>query len=162
RSIAKVRPITERTAGTLIDAVRDRSEMDLVSEFAYDLPIMVITQLLGVPEGDFPVIRGIASDFVRGSELSPVETDRTRRADAADELLRYDTPNQINNRLLLDDARFGDVRIPAGDHVGVLIGAANRDPAQFPEPDRLQLARPVPQSVAFAFGAYHCVGKALA
>src|SRR5438552_2788834 len=40
RSVAKVRPITERTAGALLDAVKDRGEMDLVSEFAYDLPII--------------------------------------------------------------------------------------------------------------------------
>ncbi len=79
-----------------------------------------------------------------------------------EELLRYDPPNQINNRLLLEDMRLGGIRIPAGDHVGVLIGAANRDPAHFADPDRLQLARPSPSHVAFAFGAYYCLGNNLA
>jgi len=251
RAIGKVRPVTEQLAGSLLDAVQARGEMDLVSEFAYELPIGVIAQLLGVPPADFPVIKEFAYDFARGSELSPLETDRTRRADAAalafrdyfeyliakrrgdlqddvlsaliaaedqgqrlshddvvatavllmqaghetttdatgnamvalfrhldqlailrddktvtknavEELLRYDAPNQINNRLLLDDMELGGIRIPAGDHVGVLIGAANRDPAQFPDPDRLQVARPTPPHVAFAFGAYYCLGNNLA
>src|SRR5204862_7603214 len=100
--------------------------------------------------------------FRHPDQLQALRDDPTVTENAVDELLRYDTANQINNRLLLDDEEIGGVRIPAGDHVGVLIGAANRDPRQFPEPDRLQLARPVPQHVAFAFGAYHCVGRALA
>jgi cytochrome P450 len=251
RAIGEVRPVTEQLAASLLDAVVARGEMDLVSEFAYELPIRVIAQLLGVPASDFPVIERFASDFARGSELSPVETDRTRRADAAalafrdyfehliskrrrdlgddvlsalisaeddgerlshddvvatavlllqaghetttdatgnamvallrhpdqlailrddkavtknavEELLRYDPANQINNRLLLDDMDLGGLRVPAGDHVGVLIGAANRDPAQFEKPDRLQIARPTPPHVAFAFGAYYCLGNNLA
>jgi hypothetical protein len=251
RAIARVRPVSERVAGSLLDAVVDRGEMDLVSEFSHELPIRVIAQLLGVPLVDFPAIEEFAYDFARGSEFSPVETDRTRRADAAavglqeyfehlvaerrahprddflsalaaaeddgtrlshddvvatavflmqaghettsdaignamvallrhpdqlavlredksviknavEELLRYDTANQINNRLLLDDTPVGSMRVPAGDHVCVLVGAANRDPTQFPEPDRLQVARPTPPHVAFAFGAYYCLGNNLA
>jgi len=78
------------------------------------------------------------------------------------ELLRFDPTNQMNNRLLLDDIRLGDVRIPAGDQVAIFIGAANRDPHQFENPDTLELARPIAQYVSFAFGAYYCVGNALA
>ncbi len=54
------------------------------------------------------------------------------------------------------------LRIAAGEQVAIVIGAANRDPAQFPDPDVLQVARRPPQHVAFAFGAYYCVGNALA
>src|ERR1039458_3422053 len=78
RAIAKARPVTERLAGSLLDAVWVRGQMDLVSEFAYELPIQVIAQLLGVPPVDFPVIKEFAYDFARGSEFSPVETDRSQ------------------------------------------------------------------------------------
>jgi cytochrome P450 len=81
---------------------------------------------------------------------------------AVEELLRFDSTNQMNNRLLLDDVRIGDVVIPAGDQVAIFIGAANRDPATFARPDTLDLARPTALHLAFAFGAYYCVGNALA
>ena len=86
--------------------------------------------------------------------------DLTRNA--VEELFRYDSTNQFNNRLLLDDVTVGDVPIAAGEQVAIVIGAANRDPVQFPDPDVLQLARPTPQHVAFAFGTYYCIGNALA
>jgi cytochrome P450 len=97
----------------------------------------------------------------------PGELDRLRRdpnltKNAVEELLRYDSTNQMNNRLLLDSVQLGDVTIPAGDHVAIVIGAANRDPAQFPDPDRLDLSRDLPLHLGFAFGAYYCVGNALA
>ena len=93
-------------------------------------------------------------------ELLRDDSDLTRNA--VEELFRYDSTNQFNNRLLLDDVTVGGVPIAAGEQVAIVIGAANRDPVQFPDPDVLQLARPTPQHVAFAFGTYYCVGNALA
>ena len=81
---------------------------------------------------------------------------------AVEELLRFDPTNQMNNRLLLEDVRLGDHVVPAGDQVSIFIGAANRDPAQFRDPDSLRLDRVMGQHLAFAFGAYYCVGNALA
>jgi cytochrome P450 len=85
-----------------------------------------------------------------------------RTKEAVEELFRFDPTNQMNNRILLDDVVVGGITLSAGDHVAILIGAANRDPAQFAEPDRLDLRRDVQQHLAFAFGAYYCVGNALA
>ena len=93
-------------------------------------------------------------------DLLRSEPELTRNA--AEELFRYDPTNQFNNRLLLEDVVVDGTRIEAGEQVAIMIGAANRDPRQFPDPDRLQLARPTPQHVAFAFGAYYCIGNALA
>jgi cytochrome P450 len=81
---------------------------------------------------------------------------------AVEELLRFDPTNQMNNRLLLDDVRLGDVKISAGEQVAIFIGAANRDPEQFEDPDKLDLTRSLNLHLAFAFGAYYCVGNALA
>ena len=81
---------------------------------------------------------------------------------AVEEFLRYDGSVQINHRLLLNDMTFGDTTVPAGDMVYVFLGAANRDPAQFQDPDRLDITRPAQHHLAFAFGAYYCVGASLA
>lgn len=95
-------------------------------------------------------------------QLAVLRAEPARTKQAVEELLRFDSTNQMNTRLLLDDLEVGGVRLRAGDHVATVIGAANRDPAQFADPDRLDLAREVPQHLAFAFGAYYCLGNALA
>jgi hypothetical protein len=100
--------------------------------------------------------------FRHPDQLALLRDRKAVTKNGVEELLRYDPPNQLNNRLLLEDMEVGGIRIPAGDHVGVLIGAANRDPDHFPAPDHLQLARPTPSHVAFAFGVYYCLGNNLA
>jgi hypothetical protein len=59
-------------------------------------------------------------------------------------------------------ATIGGVTMPAGTYVHLCIGAANRDPAQFPEPDRLDLAREPNRHLAFGFGIHTCAGNSLA
>lgn len=100
--------------------------------------------------------------FRHPDQLAQLRADPSLTKDAVEELLRHDSTNQMNTRLLLDDVRLGDVTLPAGDHVALVIGAANRDPERFAEPDRLDLRRNAVQHLAFAFGAYYCVGNALA
>jgi cytochrome P450 len=63
--------------------------------------------------------------------------------------------------------KFGDVELPAGEPVTILLAAANRDPAAYPEPDRFQPARWLgdpapPPPLSFAFGAHFCLGASLA
>jgi cytochrome P450 len=81
---------------------------------------------------------------------------------AVEEFLRYDASVQINHRVLLSDTTVGDVTIPAGEMAYVFLGAVNRDPAFFPEPDTLDVTRDISHHVAFSFGAYYCIGAALA
>jgi hypothetical protein len=81
---------------------------------------------------------------------------------AVEEFLRYDGSVQLNHRLLTEDMRIGPFVVPAGEVVAIFIGAANRDPARFPDPDRLDLARAPAPHVGFSYGAYYCVGAALA
>lgn len=100
--------------------------------------------------------------FRHPEQMLALRRDPTLTRGAVEELLRFDPTNQMNNRLLLDDVRLGDVLIPAGEQVAILIGAANRDPNQFARPDDLELGRPMSLHLAFAFGAYYCVGNALA
>ena len=81
---------------------------------------------------------------------------------AIEELLRWDSPVQVTGRVTLSSATLAGQHLTRGEQVGVVIGAANRDPALFPDPDRLDVARPAPAHLAFGHGAHYCVGAALA
>ncbi len=81
---------------------------------------------------------------------------------AVEEFLRYDASVQMNHRVALDGATVGGVDIPQHDMVCIFIGAVNRDPDRFPDPDRLDLTRELTHHLAFSFGAYYCLGAALA
>lgn len=81
---------------------------------------------------------------------------------AVEELLRYESPSQHTARLATDDVELGGKRIRKRDAVIAVMAAANRDPARFPEPDRLYLTRPNNRHVAFGWAAHFCFGAPLA
>jgi cytochrome P450/protoporphyrinogen oxidase len=82
---------------------------------------------------------------------------------AAEELLRYDGPTPIlTPQLAADDVEIGGQLIRKGQLLYPVIGAANRDPARFPDPERLDLSRPPNGQLSFGFGIHFCIGAALA
>jgi cytochrome P450 len=81
---------------------------------------------------------------------------------AVEELLRFESPLQLNNRLTLAPMTLGGREIPAGSFLTLGIGAANRDPEAFTQPDRLDLARKPNPHVAFGHGAHACAGMNVA
>jgi cytochrome P450 len=81
---------------------------------------------------------------------------------ATEELLRYEGPVQIAARVAARDRELRGLELRAGDPVVLLLGAANRDPDVFPEPDRLDLTRSPNPHLAFSHGAHFCLGAALA
>jgi cytochrome P450 len=81
---------------------------------------------------------------------------------AVEELLRYDSSVQATARVAKQDIELGDRRITTGQTVILYLGAANRDPAQFPQPDRLDIRRAENRHLAFAHGPHFCLGAALA
>ncbi len=83
-------------------------------------------------------------------------------ATAVEEFLRYESSNQLSNRMSTMEAEIGGVVFPAGTPVTLCIGAANRDPAQFEDPDRLDVARWPNRHLAFGFGVHQCAGLAVA
>jgi cytochrome P450 len=98
---------------------------------------------------------------------NPEELARLRAApaligSAVEEFLRYQSPNQLGNRRAARDAEVGGVSMPEGTLVTLGIGAANRDPARFPEPDRLDLGRTPNKHLAFITGIHACAGMWLA
>ncbi len=83
-------------------------------------------------------------------------------AGAVDELLRYDSPVQVASRIARNDLVLGGVRVRKGQQALVVLGAANRDPARYPNPDRLDLTRTGAAHLAFGNGPHFCVGAGLA
>jgi cytochrome P450 len=81
---------------------------------------------------------------------------------AVEEFLRFESPVQIGNRLVTREAEVGGVAMPAGTFITIGIAAANRDPSEFQEPDRLDVGRARNRHVAFASGVHFCVGLNIA
>lgn len=237
----------ERVVGGLLDAVAKRGHMDVIKDFAYELPLLVIIEMLGVPVakkaefalwsddighllgGAAPTVelarktqRSVVemTDLLRGEmELrrrhpaddilttlvhaeedgdtltedeilaqcvlllfaghetarnligngllalleNPDELSRLRGAPslmkgAVDELLRYDSPVQMLSRLVPRDFEYAGKAIKKGHFVMLFLGAANRDPAQFADPDRLDIGRKEKGHLSFGSGPHVCIG----
>ena len=83
-------------------------------------------------------------------------------ASAVEELLRFESPLQLNNRVLTAPLRVRERLLPAGDFVNLCIGAANRDPAVFEQPDQLDISRKPNPHLAFGHGSHACAGMNVA
>jgi cytochrome P450 len=252
RRVSEMHKRMEAIADDLVDAREAARAMDLVADFAYQLPVRVIGELLGIPDADHiriaewvhalnPVLEflpmsddvlakaneatGVLAEYFtalatkrrgdphddlfsamvhaeeEGERLSEIElvanaillylaghetsaggtglavlalhrnpeqlallrNDPDLVPGAVLELLRYDTPGQATARVTTVPTVFGGVEIPEGQVVVAWIGAANRDPEVFPDPDRLDLHRPVDRDLmSFGGGAHYCIGHALA
>jgi cytochrome P450 len=81
---------------------------------------------------------------------------------AVEEVLRFESSNQLGNRITVEPVELGGNALPAGTPVTLCIGAANRDPAQFADPERLDIGRAPNRHLAFGTGAHQCAGMALA
>ncbi|GAA1241317.1 cytochrome P450 [Kitasatospora nipponensis] len=237
-----MRPLVERIAGGLLDGLRERRSADLVTDFAFPLPIMIICELLGFPAEDMQSFRtwstailtqGGAMTFEQAtSELNAylrtlMAQRRARPRDdiltdlvgahaagelteqevfamvfllligghettvnllgtanlallhhpdqlawlrahpaampmAVDEFLRYESPvSMATMRFTAEPVEVSGVEIPAGELVLISLGAANRDPARFNDPDRLVLDRDDPGHLAFGQGLHRCLGSFL-
>jgi hypothetical protein len=81
---------------------------------------------------------------------------------AVEEILRFESSNQLGNRMTTEPVELGGVTLPAGTSVTLCIGAANRDPLQFNDPENLDVGRNPNRHLAFGTGAHQCAGMALA
>jgi pimeloyl-[acyl-carrier protein] synthase len=253
RVIEQLRPHIQQIVDGLLDKVEGEPGMDLIEQFAYPLPVIVICEMLGVPVADHERFKGWGLDIARGLDAimlppdSPVaersmharhalaayfrELIAARRATprddmlsgliaaeeagdklsedellatcilllvaghettvnligngslallrhpdqrkrlqndpglittAVEELLRFDGPVQRTARIPSEDVVIGGRTIGKGEMVMPFIGAADRDPAQFPDPDRLDLGRTDNRHIAFGWGIHFCIGAPLA
>jgi len=98
----------------------------------------------------------------RPADLERVRTDRALVPRLIEEVLRYDSPVQMVFRRTTANTAIGGTSIPAGSPVFVLIGSANHDDQQFPDPERFDLDRDTTGHLAFGFATHYCLGAELA
>jgi cytochrome P450 len=77
-------------------------------------------------------------------------------------MMRFDSPLQLFERTAQEDVVVGDAQVAAGTRIAALLGAANRDPAAFEDPDRLDIGRRPNKHISFGAGLHHCLGAPLA
>ena len=250
RSVVALESRVRQTVDRLLDDLAGRERFDLIRDFAFPLPVIVIAEMLGVPPEDreqfnewsnvvaltvdpllntaqvrqvrqsveemFTYFEEVAADrreqprddlvsvlanaeedgerlgredllinlvlvLAAGNETTrnligngtrallenPAELQRLRDNpalldSAIDELLRYDSPVQLDGRIARERLEIGGKRISAGQRVICLLGAANRDPEVFPNPAVLDIGRSAANHVAFGRGIHYCLGSTLA
>lgn len=161
-------------ADYLRDVIRRRRTdpgEDLISELlAADAPLpdndLVASCILILNAGHEATVHGIGNAVLALARHPDVwarlAADPGLAATAADELLRFDGPLQMFERWVLEDVEWAGVALSVGDKVGLLFGAANRDPDVFNGPDGIDPARDPNPHVAFGLGTHFCLGAPLA
>jgi cytochrome P450 len=105
---------------------------------------------------------GLLALFRNPDQLALLKSNPSVIGNAIDELLRYDSSVQLTGRVALEDIEVGGVTVTAGTPVLCLLGAANRDPAVYSEPDRLDITRQNVRPMSFGGGIHFCLGAQLA
>jgi hypothetical protein len=95
-------------------------------------------------------------------QLRLLQSDPSLIVNAIEEFLRYDSSVQLTGRTALEDVEVGGIAVAKGDSVLCLLGAANRDPAVYPDPDRLDITRANIRPLSFGGGIHFCLGAQLA
>ncbi len=96
------------------------------------------------------------------NQMEQLKREPTMIQSAVEEVIRYDSAIQMLTRIATDNLEIGNQTIKAGEKIVLCLGAANRDPAQFPNPDELNINREQNHHLAFADGIHYCLGAALA
>ena len=127
---------------------------------------MVTTVVLLLNAGHEAMVQaignGVKTMLEQGVDARLAFADESATAATVEELLRFDPPLHLFTRYALEDAEFAGVRFKKGERLGLLLGAANRDPTRFPDPDVFDSRRSPNPHVSFGAGIHFCVGAPLA
>jgi hypothetical protein len=105
---------------------------------------------------------GMNALFAHPDQLDKIRRNPKLAGAAVEEMLRFDSPNQIGGRMPTAPVDLGGVAVEPGQFVWIANGAANRDGDAFPDPDRFDIARAPNRHLAFGHGIHVCLGAALA
>lgn len=142
----------------LIEAEVDGSTLTLD-----ELVANLIVTMVGGQETTTNLIgNGLLSLLRWPDELARLDADRSLMVPAVEELLRFEAPSQHTARLTPEDLEMGGKTIKKRQAVIAVMAAANRDPARFPDPDRLDLSREDNRHMSFGWGPHFCFGAPLA
>jgi cytochrome P450 len=153
---------SKRVAGGLIGALADQEEE--AEHLSHDEVIATCALLLiaGYETTANLIGNGTLALLSNPAQLDALRTGTVTPESAVDELLRYDAPVQMTQRIALEDIHLHDHTIEKGDEIVLLLGAANRDPDEFADPDTLNLGRQPNHHLAFSYGIHACLGASLA
>jgi cytochrome P450 len=133
--------------------VLDEDEIISVTILLFAAGFETTTNLIG---------SGLLALLRNPGELQRLRDDRALLPSAVEEMLRYESPVQVNGRYALSDTEIGGRPIREGESVVTFLGAGNRDPEQFPDPDRFDVGRDDGAPLSFGGGIHYCLGAALA
>lgn len=108
------------------------------------------------------ISNGMLALLQHPDQIEQLKREPTKIESAVEEIIRYDSAVQMITRIATDNLKIGEQTIKAGEKIVLCLGAANRDPAQFVNPDELNINREQNHHVAFADGIHYCLGAALA
>jgi hypothetical protein len=123
---------------------------------------LIVTMVGGQETTTNLIGNGMLTLLRNPSEMETLRADSSIIPSAVEELLRYESPSQHTARLAPEDLEMGGRQIRKRQAVIAIMGAANRDPERFPDPDRLDFTRPDNRHVAFGWAAHFCFGAPLA
>lgn len=107
------------------------------------------------------IANGVLLLLQHPDQLEKLRKDPSLVENAADEILRYDSSVQMVNRVAMEDIEIGGKQIGRGQMVTLVLGAANRDPDQFKDPDRFDVSRPEIRYTSLGMGMHYCLGAPL-
>jgi hypothetical protein len=105
---------------------------------------------------------GLHALLTHRDQLERLQAQPESIGTAVEELLRFESPLQLNNRMTTAETEVGGRKLAAGTFITLGVGAANRDPVQFADPDRLDIGRKPNRHVAFGHGDHACAGMNVA
>jgi len=123
---------------------------------------LIVTMVGGLETTTNLIGNGVLTLLRNPAALEQLRADSSLIPSAVEELLRYESPSQHTARLAPDNVELGGKKILKRQAVIAVMGAGNRDPQRFPDPDRLDLARKDNRHLAFGWAAHFCFGAALA
>jgi len=108
------------------------------------------------------IANGLVTLLPRAADRASLVQTPASMATTVEECLRFESPNQLGNRLVIAPVEIGGHRFEPGDYLTLAIGAANRDPKVFADPDRFDIRRSPNPHLAFAAGGHACAGMSVA